>query len=287
MKHILLSFVLWSTTIAAFSQSDTSAPRKTEDRREDTIRVGGIIIIKEKNDGQHPKKTSNTQGYHWSGRSGNGKFSTSWFIFDVGYSGYNDRTDYGTQEAQDFLRFQRGIPASAGDYAIRGTRISNFNLWFFMQRMDLYKKVINLKYGFGMETNNYYYKTPISYVDGGKPYTFRDSVIFSKNKIAANYFTAPLMLHINTNPRARNGGFQMSFGVSAGYLFAARQKQISDERGKVKNKSDFNLDNWKIAYVGELGMGPILFYGSYSMTALHRYGLDQMPWNVGVRMNAW
>ena len=38
-----------------------------------------------------------------------------------------------------------------------------------MQRVNIYKHVVNLKYGFGIETNNYFYKTPITYVDGASP----------------------------------------------------------------------------------------------------------------------
>ena len=94
------------------------------------------------------------------------------------------------------------------------------------------------------------------------------------------------MINFSTHPHKQHGGLQVSFGVSAGYLFDAKQKQISDERGKVKNKTDFNLEKWKIAYVGELGMGPIKLYGSYSMTTLHQYGLEQFPYTVGIRLSS-
>ena len=118
------------------------------------------------------------------------------------------------------------------------------------------------------------------------PFTFRDSVSFSRNKIAADFFTVPVMININTNPGAgRWGGFQISFGVSGGYLYASRQKQVSNERGKQKQRTDFNLNKWKVAYVAELGLGPVRLYGSYSMTTLHTFGLDQYPYNIGVRVN--
>jgi hypothetical protein len=207
-------------------------------------------------------------------------------IVDIGYSGFDDRTDYSSAEAQAFLQNPLGGPLYEGDFSTKGIGISNFSLWFFMQKLNLYKHVINLKYGFGIENNNYYYKTPITYVDGGTVYVKRDDVLFSKNKLAVDYFTAPMMVNINTTPDARNGGLQISFGVSAGFLYSARQKQISDERGKQKDKTDFNLERWKLAYVGELGLGPVKLFGSYAFTPLHKYGVEQFPYNVGIRLSA-
>ena len=286
MKQVLLILLFAAGSMTGFAQQDsTMARRDTIPEQADTIRVGGIIIIKKQGDNSS-YDVQKAEKYYPSRRYKKNNFTTNWLIMDVGFSGYNDRTNYATQEAQDFMKFQNGVPASKGDYALRGSRISNFNLWFFMQRMNVYKHVVNLKYGLGIETNNYYYKTPITYVDGASPYTFRDSISFDKNKIAADFLTIPLMVNINTNPYGRHGGFQISFGVSGGYMYSSRQKQKSDERGKQKQKTDFNLSNWKAAWVAELGLGPVMIYGSYSITPLHEYGLDQYPFNVGIRLSA-
>jgi hypothetical protein len=153
-----------------------------------------------------------------------------------------------------------------------------------MQRLSVVKSVVNLKYGLGIESNNYFYKTGITYVDGPEVYTTDKGNIFSKNKLVANYLTVPLMVNINTNPTKGKKGFQVSAGVSGGYLIGARQKQKSAS-GMDKNKTDFNLEQFKLAYVGELGLGPVKLYGSYSMTPLHKYGLNQMPYTVGVRFS--
>jgi hypothetical protein len=287
MKKVLFILLLAAGSSSGFAQEDTTLLGSNLPKdNNDTIRVGGIIIIKKKGDGDAQFDVQG-HGYNYPRKYKKENITTNWLIVDIGYSGYNDQTNYSTQEAQNFLRNQGGEPATKGDYSIRGARISNFNLWFFMQRVNIYKHVVNLKYGFGIETNNYYYKTPITYVDGANPYTIRDSVSFSKNKLAADFFTIPLMLNINTNPNGRYGGLQLSFGVSAGYLYSARQKQKSEALGKQKQKTDFNLERWKVAYVAELGMGPVRFYGSYSMTPLHQYGLDQLPYNVGIRFSSW
>lgn len=212
------------------------------------------------------------------------KVSTNWFVFDIGFAGVNDQTDYSSIEAQNFLKPASFVPNRAGNYSLRTTRVSNFNLWFFMQRLSVVKSVVNLKYGLGIESNNYFYKTGITYVDGPDVYTTDRGAIFTKNKLVANYLTVPLMLNINTNPTKGKKGFQISAGVSGGYLIGARQKQKSGS-GMDKNKTDFNLEQFKLAYVGELGLGPVKLYGSYSMTPLHKYGLKQLPYTVGVRFS--
>jgi hypothetical protein len=212
------------------------------------------------------------------------KVSTNWFVFDIGFAGVNDQTNYSSNETQNFLRPASSLPNRAGNYSLRSTRVSNFNLWFFMQRLSVVKSVLNLKYGLGIESNNYFYKTGITYVDGPEVYTTDKGNIFSKNKLVANYLTVPLMVNINTNPTKGKKGFQISGGLSGGYLIGARQKQKSAS-GMDKNKTDFNLEQFKLAYVGELGLGPVKLYGSYSMTPLHKYGLNQMPYTVGIRFS--
>ncbi len=212
------------------------------------------------------------------------KVSTNWFVFDIGFAGVNDQTDYSSNEAQNFFLTNSGVPNRAGNYSLRTTRVSNFNIWFFMQRLSVVKSVVNLKYGLGIESNNYFYKTGITYIDGPEVYTIDRGSIFNKNKLVANYLTVPLMVNINTNPSRGKKGFQVSAGVSGGYLIGARQKQKSAS-GMDKNKTDFNLEQFKLAYVGELGLGPVKLYGSYSMTPLHKYGLNQMPYTVGVRFS--
>jgi hypothetical protein len=282
MKKLLMVMLMGACMQAGYAQDDST---KTA-QEGDTIRVGSIIIIKkggEKSEYDvYKDKDYNSRKYY---RKSN--ITTNWLIFDIGYSGFNDKTNYSDPATQSFLQNPNGTPLNAGDFSIKGLTVSNFNLWFFMQRLNVYKHVVNLKYGFGIENTNYYYKTPITYVDGGTVYVKRDTVSFSKNKIAADYFTAPLMLNFCTNPNSKNGGLQISIGVSGGILYSARQKQISSERGKQKNKTDFNIDRWKAAWVAELGLGPVKLYGSYSINPLHTYGVDQYPWMAGIRFSTF
>ncbi len=258
----------------------------------DTVKVGGVTIIGKGLYQRIDELTQALQSLKISGDTQSAlankkkikKVSTNWLILDLGFSGYNDRTNYASTSAQQFLHNQGGVPATKGDYALRGSRISNFNLWFFMQRLSLASSVLNFKYGLGIESNNYFFKSDITYVDGTAPYTVRSNMDISKNKLVANYLTVPLMINVNTNPKNSKKGFQFSAGVSGGYLYSSRQKQITDE-GKNKVKTDFNLERFKASYIGELGIGPVKLYASIAMRPMHQYGLDQRPYTVGLRFS--
>ena len=67
-----------------------------------------------------------------------------------------------------------------------------------------------------------------------------------------------------------------------GYLVGSHTKEISNERGKEKTKGDLGLEKFRLAYIGELGIGPVRLFGSYSLTRLHEKGpgaVPVQPWN--------
>ena len=251
----------------------------------DTIKVGGVTVIGKGASNGIRKIAIAINGLNLddSKKKRPKKVSTNWLIWDLGFAGYNDKTNYASAEAQAFVRPTGIVPATKGDFALKGSRVSNFNLWFFMQRVSIIESVLNLKYGLGIESNNYFFKSDITYVDGISPYTVRGSAnAFTKNKLVANYLTVPLMLNINTNPIKGRHGFQVSAGVSGGYLHSSRQKQ-KGSAGMVKNKTDFNLEKFKLSYIGELGLGPVKLYGSLAAKGMHQFGLDQHPYTIGLR----
>jgi Outer membrane protein beta-barrel domain len=161
------------------------------------------------------------------------------------------------------------------------------NLWFFMQRLNLIKHVVNLKYGLGIEMNNYRFKEPVKFETEPNINVIMDeSTHYKKNKLAADYVTIPMMLNFNFTPR-REKGFGLSVGASAGYLYASRQKTITDADGKRKKRDDFDLNPWKLSYIAELGLGPVKLYGSYASESIFEKGLDLTPYSVGIRLSSW
>jgi hypothetical protein len=260
--------------MASIAQEDSTAREKV-----DTIKIGGMIIIKKsgknKEDNEvvisnnEPKKKSN--------------LTTNWGIVDLGFANYHDETNYGSAEAQAFAPL-----GSKDKLELRSGKSVNVNIWFFMQRLNLIQHAVNLKYGLGLELNNYRFDDETIRLTKNPTIISTDASLAGarKNKLAADYVTIPMMLNFNLTPKKRKGGFGFSGGVSAGYLYSARQKiKMGDDKDKLHD--NFDLRRWKISYIGELNMGPVRLYGSYALKSMWEKGLQQRPYNVGVRFSNW
>lgn len=209
--------------------------------------------------------------------------STNFLMLDLGFNNVSDRSNY----ALPAISGPNGyFPDGTADLLdLRNGKSINVSLWFFMQQINIIHHVVNLKYGLGVEMNNFRYQKNIRYFSFPRDYISRDLDIqdFEKNKLATQYVTLPAMLHFKFNPKKEDPlGF--SAGMSVGYLYASRQKLVSKERGKEKLKNDFNLNPWRVAAIGELNLGPVTVYGSYALTPLHRNGLDQASYSIGLRL---
>jgi hypothetical protein len=287
MKFLLTSAVLLIAAITTQAQTDT-----TQTEKPDTIRVGGMIIINKKGTDNSTKdsKDEDVSISYSSNKSKSGqRLRTSWLNFDFGFSNYIDETDYSTAAAKDYARAIRPgeAPYSKSDLRLNTGKSVNFNLWFVKQRYGITSNnKFNAKWGLMLELNNYRYETENSYARGTKPFMFRDSVNFSKNKLAMDYLTVPLMLGFSTRPDSKKG-FTVSAGVSMGYLYNSRSKQVSNERGKLKNRGNFDFEPWKFQYIGEIGLGVVKLYGSYAPQSVYKRGLDVRPYNVGLRFGEW
>ena len=289
MKHLLFFIAFTQCSLMAIAQKDSS--------RVDTVHVGNFIIVK-KNKGA-ATNSNNSIMKDWDKtvditivkrNRTNNNISTNWWIMDLGFANVRDNTDYTIAQAGTYLktfRTQDGKP-NQNAYQLNTGKSSNLNIWLFLQKRNLYKHIVNLKYGLGSEMYNYRYDSRISYRKDPQPFVFNDSISFTKNKLFLNYITVPLMLNINTNP-SNHRSLNFSVGLSAGYLLQSRNKQISAERGKQKIKGDFNFEPWRIASIAEIGLGPIRFYGSYSLNKLQKdiTKINQSPYVVGIRFSNW
>jgi hypothetical protein len=276
MKRIIFLLAGICFALAAIAQTDSTT------NESDTIRVGNILIIKNKKDRKDDDdkdrdddvKVERRKAYKPS------NISTNWGIVDLGISQFNDNTNYTQSIAQGFL----ASGANEDWFDLRNGKSINVNVWFFMQRLNMIKHVVNLKYGLGLELNNYRFSENIKFQENGMPLVIMDNIDYSKNKLAADYLTIPLMLNFNFTPNRKNG-FGFSVGASAGYLYASRQKTVSTEQGKKKFKEDFELRKWKLSYIAELSLGPIKLYGSYATESMFEKALDHTPYNVGFRLS--
>jgi hypothetical protein len=289
MKQLFTLMAAAMLCTAANAQTDTTGINK----KSDTIRIGNMVIIKKSggNDSKNRYVHIDVERKH---RDKPSNISTNWGIVDFGFANYIDKTNYGSTGSYLYNR-AGAAPLGESDFSLSTGKSLNVNIWFFIQRFNLIKNHVNLKYGLGIELNNYRYQSAISYLKSNpfvtnqtpSPVIIRDSIAFSKNKLAADYITVPLMINFCTNPESNNKGLSVSVGVSAGYLYSQRNKQISNERGKRKTKGDLGLEPFKFSYIAELGLGPVHLYGSYAPNSIYKKGLDMRPYTVGVRFSNW
>jgi hypothetical protein len=262
---------------------------------DDTVRLGRLNIIKSQ-DSNHKKD--------WETMVEDGDFdntditierapkklknvTTKWFDIDLGYANYRDES---AQMA--YLSIYPDLPYSSyflnsSSLKLDNRKASNFNLWIVQQKLNLYQHKINLKYGVGFEMFNFRFEQPVSFRNEPGKTVFMDNVNFTKNKLFTKYLTVPVQLNFQPNPYSRKG-FYASIGLSAGYLVDSRNKQISAERGKQKYDGNFELNNWRFATIGELGIGGIRLYGSYGSINLFdkkQSDLSLFPYAIGLRFS--
>jgi hypothetical protein len=280
-KTIVLAAVLMAA-LSNFAQDTTTVTITNSgggsSNQPDTIKVGNMVIIKK---GEFPGESGNHYEWH---HNHNSRLQTSFLLLDLGFSNFQDETNYSSQEMLDYTG---GVPFTSSDFDLRQGKSMNINVWLFRQRYGISRDSrFNLTYGFIIETNNFKFENSPSFRKGGPPYVIHDTIAFDKNKLSTSYFTIPLMLGIKTNPKSSKT-FNINAGVSIGYLYSSRNKQISDERGKQKIKGNFNMQPWKFQVVAEAGWNWFKFYGAYAPSSMFKSGPDFRPYNVGIRMGGW
>ena len=273
MKKTVLALFAIGLAMSALAQTDSTAPRKA-----DTIRIGGMIIIKKPGRNGDENRDVIVQNK----RKSKSNLSTNWFIVDLGFANYSDKTNYAAARQSGFVTADITDKDNLG---LRNGKSVNVNIWLFQQKLNLVSHVVNLKYGLGVELNNYRYSDETVRFSKNPTRISIDPTLAgaTKNKLAADYATVPMMLNFNFTPGRRNG-FGFSAGMSVGYLYSARQK-IKQDGDKTKLRDDFNLEKWKLSYIGELSLGPVRLYGSIATQSMWERGLDQTPYNIGVRFS--
>lgn len=252
----------------------------------DTINVGGVTIIRDNSD-TVVEKEKRSLFKKLNSKVRPRTIKTEWLILDLGISNYVDKTDYSTTDAIAYA----GWGVNEEWLHIKPFKSRNVNLWFVMQQVNLVSHVANLKYGLGLELNNYHYNQPIRYSAITEPVASPQVIrldetqnrVYKRNKLAADYLTVPLMLNFNFTPYSLYS-FELSAGVSAGYLYSSRNKTVTSDEGKKKERGDFDLRPWKLSYVGEATLGFFTLYGSFAFKSMYKRGPDIIPYNVGLRI---
>ena len=268
---------------------------------EDTVRLGRLRIIKS----QDSNYKKDWESMIEEGDFGNTKITinrtpkklknteTNWWIFDLGFANFVDKSPTlywlaaNPNSPSIYPVTYPGPVMSPENFSLNNKKSTNINVWVVTQKLNLYQHKINLKYGLGVEMFNFRFDKAISFREDIITNVKYDVVSFTKNKLLVKYLTIPVQFNFSPNPYNKKA-FYASIGMSAGYLWNAKNKQISAERGKEKFRGNFNLNDWRFATIGELGLGAIRLYGSFANSNLFDINqriLDMQPFAVGLRFS--
>jgi hypothetical protein len=202
------------------------------------------------------------------------EIETQWLGFDLGVAGYSDYTKYATTPTLSSPAV--GLPLTNRKMQPKNNS-TNVNIWVVQQKLNVYQHKWYFKYGFGFEMFNYFYSNAIDFRNNEKAYVSLSNNTYSKDKLFINYLTVPLQL--SRSFKVKNvQTISLSGGVSLGYMLTTRNKQISDALGKKKYYGDFNMNDYRMAGIFQLGIGDVKFYGSAALTPM----LDKSTTNIGL-----
>lgn len=265
------------TTFLFFAAAANAQQKDTVEKRTDTISAKRWVIVVEKGvKKRNENRDSLTIITHKKGKVRK-EYSLIGGI-DLGWSNYTDNTNY----TQAFLSGDVAQGIQSDDLNLNLRKSMNVNLWFVMDEVSLIKKAVMLQYGFGLELNNYSFESRNTYFSKNPTYVSKGTEDYKKAKLAADYLSVPLMLKFNLTPSRKTNPLTIAGGISGGFLYSARFK--TKNNGDVtKLRNDFDLNRFKVSYVGELGLGPIKLYGSYATRDMFRNELNMTPYTIGFR----
>ena len=275
-----------------------------------TIAIGNVVIGKWSNDEfgrlQFIKSQDSNYKKYWVSMIEEGDFDntkitikrtpkklknteTNWWILDLGFANFIDKSPNLMWLAANpnVLPYGPGPIMSPENFTLNNKKSTNINIWVVTQKLNLYQHKINLKYGLGVEMFNFRFDKSISFREDIEKNVKFDVIPFTKNKLLVKYLTVPVQFNFSPNPYNKKA-FYASIGMSAGYLWNAKNKQISGERGKEKFRGNFNLNDWRFATIGELGVGAVRLYGSFANSNLFNENqsfVDMQPFAVGLRFS--
>lgn len=246
MKLILLCFFLFELVVVS---AQTHTYRQTDT-------VFSSEIHREKKSSRHRK------------------VRTRYGLIDIGFSAISTPITY---------RLDNGIDP----FEMRLWKSTNLNLHLIQQRINLANRNLNFVYGLSVESHKYFFDNPVVLLEDtpNAMFEFFEDRSFKKNRLTYTYLTIPMMFNIKSNPRYPYRSFHLSAGGFAGLLLGANFK--TKERGdKDKVRDNFGLNTFRYGLRGEIGYGPLIFYGTFALNELFEKdknnGYEVNPFAIGL-----
>ena len=244
---------------------------KTEDDKNnnDNINIEVDVDI----DDDFPSKKPAKARSHWAG-------------FDIGF---NNWWTNGTNS---------DLPEGYNDLELNTDKSVHVGINFFKHDFKIYKRYIMFTTGFGLTLNNYRFssdntmRSDTNRVVTGPDYNDSgEQISYTKNKLAVNYFTVPLLFQFNTNERLKKS-FHLGVGLLLSYKYNSHLKLAYDDNGddqKSKRQDDYNIEPFRYDFTVRLGYRNYTLFGNYSMGELFKDGRGPTlhPYSIGLQLAGW
>lgn len=162
----------------------------------------------------------------------------------------------------------------------------NFCEWY----IPVVKEKIGFSTGLGFEFNNYDLDRDVTILTN-KDTTIgvsNDNRTIEKNRFKSTMLNLPLFLETNIGRDAEHS-FHIAVGGQVSYRVGSKTKQIYEEDEKdykVKNRTDFNMNDFRFNAVARVGYGDFTLFASYSLTPMFDKdkGPELYPFTVGISL---
>lgn len=136
---------------------------------------------------------------------------------------------------------------------------------------------VRLWTGVGLDVDNYRFSnTRIRLQPGQSAFSpFIDSMQnvgdTRKSKLTATYLTIPVYLGFHSK-ESSDDGVSVLLGCQFGYRTHTHTKVVSETGAKMKDRDDFNLNDWKISPTVQIGYKGLRFYAKYNIEPFFKDG---------------
>lgn len=272
MKNIDKKIGLLLAIVFCFALG-ASAQEQTTTVKPDTTRISWgnkkiIIIDEEEDDSIDSSEFKHKRAQRWNHFAG----------LDLGVNGLlteGNSVDLGQEEQFMDLNYRKSI---------------SFAINFMEFYIPVAKEKLGFSTGMGIEFNKYTLDrdvtiastedTTIGVVDVTKD--------INKNLLKTTMVNVPLFLETNIGKDAAHS-FHLAVGGMVSYRLGSKTKQKFEQDGKdhkAKDRTDFNMNDFRFNAVARVGYGDFTLFASYSLTPMFDKddGPELYPFTVGISL---
>lgn len=144
------------------------------------------------------------------------------------------------------------------------------------------KQLFNSKFsihpgiGFGLERYKFNNSRTLGFVNDTISMVPITGASVRKSQLITNYLDVPVELRFSTNPNDPARSFKIAVGFKAGILldsFTKVKSTVDGNKQKVKDKQDFDLNQFRYGVTFRVGAGNFNLWSYYSLSPLFTNGL--------------